>query len=345
MRRWRRARASFFWRVGGLLLALVLLGGAGCAGTLWILGIIGAPEASQSLAGWIPFAVGLLFLAVFLRGVTALALPLRDLIEAAGRVEAGDLTASVPERGPREFRMLARAFNAMTHRLEANESARQRLLADVTHELRTPVAVIQGNLEAMLEGVYPPDEPHLAPVLEETHMLSRLIDDLRTLSLAESGALELHREPTDLAVLAGEVIAAFRSQAEGKGVAIQLEVSDDLPIMDIDPLRVREILANLVANALRHTPQGGKVSLREELDEPRRRVFLSVVDTGEGIRPEDLPHIFDRFYKSHDSAGSGLGLAIAKNLVEAHGGEIVAESSPGKGTSIRFTVPIGSHSG
>ncbi|OGT28637.1 MAG: hypothetical protein A2Z17_06655 [Gammaproteobacteria bacterium RBG_16_66_13] len=328
------------WRLGFGLVFLMFFGGAACIGSLWIFGLLSRPEPDVRLLPWVALAAGLVFLAALVPGLRVLALPLRDLIDAAGRVEAGDLSARVPERGPRELRALARAFNAMLDRLKANERQRRRLLADVTHELRTPVAVIQGNLEAMLDGVYPADEGHLAPVLEETRVLSRLIDDLRTLSLAESGALELNREATDLAVLAGEVVAAFRSQASAAGVTLHSEVRDDLPLVEIDPLRLREVLANLTANGLRHTASGGSVRITGRLDPSGKKVELSVVDTGRGIPPEDLPHIFDRFYKSADSPGSGLGLSIARNLVALHGGDIRAESSPGVGTTIRFHLPL-----
>jgi two-component system OmpR family sensor kinase/two-component system sensor histidine kinase BaeS len=294
---------------------------------------------------WLLAVLGLFALLSLARGLRVLALPLRDLIDAAGRVEAGDLTARVPERGPRELRSLARAFNAMLERLRADQGERRRLLADVTHELRTPVTVIQGHIEAMLDGVYPADAGHLTPVLEETQILSRLIDDLRTLSLAESGALELRREPTDLGVLAGEVAAAFRAQAEAAGVQLRSQVGPDLPLVEIDPLRVREVLANLTANALRATPRGGHVYLTAALESASAVVQMAVEDTGRGIDPEDLPHIFERFYKSAGSSGSGLGLAIARDLVVAHGGRIWAESRPGEGAAIRFTLPLSYSSG
>jgi len=208
----------------------------------------------------------------------------------------------------------------------------------VTHELRTPLTVIQGNLEGLLDGVYPADPAHLMPVLEETRVLSRLIDDLRTLSLAESGTLALHREPTDLGVLAGETAAAFRPQAETAGASLVLDVSDDLPLLAVDPVRLSEVLNNLVANALRYTPSGGRVTISGKLAEDGGAV-LEVRDTGAGIAPEALPHVFDRFYKSADSRGSGLGLAIAKNLVAAHGGQLSVESAIGKGTVMTVRLP------
>jgi signal transduction histidine kinase len=202
--------------------------------------------------------------------------------------------------------------------------------------------VIQGNLEGLLDGVYPPDEAHLATILEDTHVLARLIDDLRTLALAESGALSLHREPTDFGVLAGETVASFRPQAEAAGVEVSVVVAEEMPLLDLDPVRMREILANLIGNALRYTPAGGRVSVAGQVNPVEQRVVISVSDTGSGISPEILPHIFDRFYKASDSGGTGLGLAIARNLVVAHGGEISAQShsGPTPGTTIRFSLPL-----
>ncbi len=266
-----------------------------------------------------------------------LAAPVGDLMEAAGRVEAGDYSTRVPERGPREVRDLARAFNAMTERLQQDEELRRNLLADVTHELRTPLTVMQGNLEAMLDGVYPRDDDHLAPILEESRILARLVEDLRTLSLAESGALQLHKEPTDLGVLIHEVFVSFGAQAKAAGVALDASLPEELPLVEIDPVRIREVFANLIANALRHTPAGGQIEIT--VFQQDKHISVSVRDTGVGIAPAELPYIFDRFYKSDQSRGMGLGLAIARNLVAAHGGEIAAESPPG-GAVIRFTLPV-----
>jgi two-component system sensor histidine kinase BaeS len=172
--------------------------------------------------------------------------------------------------------------------------------------------------------------------------LARLIDDLRTLALAESGALHLHREPTDFGVLAAETVASFRAQAEAAGVELSATVADDMPLLEIDPMRIREVLANLIANALRYTPPGGKVQVAAQCDPDERHVVVSVSDTGTGIASENLPHIFDRFYKSGNSPGTGLGLAIAKNLITAHGGEISAQSDglAGSGTTIKFSLPL-----
>jgi signal transduction histidine kinase len=290
------------------------------------------------LAGLIVLAV----MGLVAYSVRRVATPVRDLMEAAERVEAGDYGVRVAERGPRDVKDLARAFNAMTARLQTNDTQRRRLLADVTHELRTPLAVLQGNLEAMLDGVYARDDAHLTPVLDETRVLARLIDDLRTLSLAESGVLQLQREPTDLGILLTESLAAFTPQARAANVALKSNLAEELPLMDIDPVRVREVVSNLLANALRYTPAAGTITVRAQLG--AASVQITVQDTGHGISPEILPHIFDRFYKSEESQGSGLGLAIAKSLVQAHGGEIWAASELNAGTQIGFKLPLMSSS-
>ena len=275
------------------------------------------------------------------RSIRRFAQPIGDLIAASSRVADGDYSVRVAERGPREVRSLARAFNAMAERLQESDQMRRALLADVTHELRTPLTVIQGNLEGLIDGVYPRDDVHLQPILDETRLLSRLIDDLRTLALAESGALQLQKEPTDLATLIGETVASFQAQADSAGIALETEIASNLPMVNIDPARIREVLENLIANALRYTSSGGKVSVQLAVGSGQSKsVEVSVIDIGRGISVEELPHIFDRFYKSRDSRGTGLGLAIAKNLIAAHGGEISAQSELGKGTTIQFTLPI-----
>jgi signal transduction histidine kinase len=278
--------------------------------------------------------VALVLLGRTFRGI---ARPVGDLIEAAGRVEAGSYGTRVAERGPREMRSLAHAFNAMATRLEANESQRKQLLADVTHELRTPLTVMQGNVEALLDGVHPADTAHIAPLLEETKVLARLIDDLRTLSLTESGALALHREPVDVASIARDVVRAFSDQAR-RGAIVLGSSAEGPTAIDADPVRVREVLVNLVTNALRYTPAGGSVAI-EVRGTGGGGVEVTVRDTGTGIAPDAVAGIFDRFSRATDSPGAGLGLAIAKGLVEAHGGTIRAESVPGRGTRIVFTLP------
>jgi signal transduction histidine kinase len=279
--------------------------------------------------------LGVAFLAG--RAVRRMAAPIGDVMEAADRVAGGDYSTRVQVRGPGEVGRLASSFNQMTERLQANETQRRALLADVAHELRTPLSVIRGNVEGMLDGVYPPDEAHLGPVLEETAVMARLLDDLQTLSTAEAGVLRLHRERVDPAALAQDAAAAFRSRADRNGVGLDCRAAGPVAEVEVDPVRIGEVLANLLTNAIRHTPRGG--SVRVEVGPAPEGVAFTVSDTGPGIDARDLPHVFDRFVKSADSGGAGLGLAIARSLVEAHGGRITAESVPGEGTIMRFVVP------
>jgi signal transduction histidine kinase len=265
---------------------------------------------------------------------------LDSIVDAARRVEAGDYTTrvSLPSRAWRPIRQLGRAFNTMVERLERDEDQRRTLLNDVSHELRTPLSVISGNLEAMIDGVHPADEAHLTAILEEAKVMERLIDDLRTVALSEAGTLPLHKEPTDIDLLVEEVVRSFQAGAGATGVTVTAEVPADLPILDVDPVRIREVLANLVANGVRHTPSGGTVTVRGE--GAGDRVVLRVVDTGGGIDPDLLPHIFERFAKGAGSTGSGLGLAIARHLVAAHGGELTVEATGSAGTTFRVSLPL-----
>jgi two-component system OmpR family sensor kinase/two-component system sensor histidine kinase BaeS len=236
-------------------------------------------------------------------------------------------------------RALARAFNTMTERLENHDRQRRNLMADVAHELRTPLTVMQGKLEGLVDGVYSPSPAQLQQLLEETHVLSRLVEDLRTLALSESGALKLHKQPVDPADLVRDAVRAYAAAAERRGVTLTVDASDDLPSIEIDPVRIREVITNLLSNALHHTPRGGSVSVRADADTDRR-LSITVRDTGRGMTAEEIARAFDRFYKGTESRGSGLGLTIARSLVAAHGGEIHAESAPGQGTVIAFTIPF-----
>jgi signal transduction histidine kinase len=229
-------------------------------------------------------------------------------------------------------------LNKMAKRLDELDSRRRDLLADVTHELRTPLTVVQGNLEGMLDGVYPADEANLRSLLEETKLLSRLVEELRTLALAESGALQLRKDPVDLSLLVSETTAAFQAQADAAGIVLKVATASDLPPLPLDGGRIRQVLSNLLANALRYTPEGGRVTV--SCQQSGESVLLEVQDSGPGIPAEELPYIFDRFHKSTDEGGMGLGLAIARHLVEAHGGRIHAESQPGQGTTMRVELPV-----
>ncbi len=354
---WRGMSRRFFWMAGIALVIVVFLAVVGGTVSFLLvataLGWINPQEWFQNrppipirsverfprLLGLFWGLVPILFVGFIIsRIVRRFTRPVAELIEASSRVEAGDYAARVSERGPREMRSLARSFNAMTTRLQTNDEQRRAMLADVTHELRTPLTIIQGNLEGLIDGLYPRDDAHLDPILEETHVMSRLIDDLRTLALAESGSLKLQREPTDVGVLIRDVLASFQGKADAGQVQLSAAVPQALPQLEVDPVRVREVISNLVSNALRYTPAGGKVEVLAEVNASHLKI--TVRDTGKGIAPEALPHIFDRFYKGRDSAGSGLGLAIAKQLVVAHGGEMHAQSVLGAGTVISFTLPV-----
>ena len=305
--------------------------------------IVTAVGSFLSHLGPVPVVIAIIgvigIVASLARGMAGAARDLDKMLAATRRVEAGDygvrLGRTRSDLAP--IQELARGFDTMTARLEADGEQRRGLLADVSHELRTPLAVITGNLEAVLDGVYPADPAHLTPILDETRVMERLIDDLRTVALSEAGTLALHTEPTDLDVLIGEVIHAFTPNATAAKVTLTTTAPSDLPILDIDPVRIREVLTNLVANALRHTPEGGAITVGADTTEAA--VILTVRDDGPGIDPELLPHVFDRFVKGAGSRGSGLGLAIARGLIEAHGGSISVESPAGGGTSFRVELP------
>jgi signal transduction histidine kinase len=258
------------------------------------------------------------------------------LMDAADRVAAGDYEARIDLSSSGQLRRLGTSFNQMTERLETNERRRRELLADMAHELRTPLQVIRGSVEGMLDGLYGADPERLRTMLDETELMARLLDDLRTLSMAEEGVLPLHREPADMRILAEDAIRSLEQTANDKTVTLTLEASDPAPL-DADPVRLAEVLQNLLSNAIRHTPPGGRVLVR--VSATKAGVRTQVRDTGPGIDAELLPHVFDRFVRSADTGGTGLGLAIAKRLVEAHGGTIEATQPAGGGTSIGFTIP------
>jgi two-component system OmpR family sensor kinase/two-component system sensor histidine kinase BaeS len=326
--------------VVALFLGFAFLASGAIFRLLWGGGGYGPGQGGRGWGGP-PFGLlllGLLGVALLAgRAVRRMAAPIGDVMEAADRVAGGDYSTRVRVRGPGEVGQLAHSFNQMTERLQANETQRRALLADVAHELRTPLSVIRGNVEGMLDGVYPPDEAHLGPLLEETAVMARLLDDLQTLSTAEAGVLRLHRERVDPAALAEDAVAALRARADAAGVTLTSHAPDPVPEVDVDPVRIGEVLANLLTNAIRHTPAGGSVRVVVEPDPAG--VAVTVADTGPGIDPRDLVHVFDRFVKSADSGGAGLGLAIARSLVEAHGGSIAARSAPGEGTTMRFVLP------
>ncbi len=284
--------------------------------------------------------LGLAISAILSRSLTA---PLQRLAAAARAVAQGDIGKRVSVEGTSEVAEVAQAFNEMTTALEKAEKLRQNLVSDVAHELRTPLSVLQGNLRAILDDVYPLDKAEIARLYDETRILARLVDDLQELAQAEAGALRFNIVPTDVASVLRSAVARFEPAAEGKSLRLACEIPEALPEALADPDRVSQILNNLISNALRHTPEGGQITLSAAAREGF--VEISVADTGEGIAPEDLPHVFDRFWRADRSrsragGGAGLGLAIVRALVEAQGGRVHAASEGlGKGSVFRFTLP------
>jgi two-component system sensor histidine kinase BaeS len=275
------------------------------------------------------------------RGMRRFTRPMDDLIDAAGRIERGDYSATIPESGPRELRSVARAFNSMSARLKSSDEQRRSFLADVVHELRTPLSVIRGQAEGIADGVYAADAEHIAPIVDATESLELLVEDLRALALTDTGSLALNREPIDAAELVDETVASFAAQADEAGVKLTASAPSSMPVVDVDPTRMRSAIGNVIANALRHTPSGGSVSVSAAVA-GADRVVISVADTGEGITPELLPQVFERFVRGAGSKGSGLGLAIAHDITVAHGGTIEVESTLGSGTTFRISLPVAS---
>ncbi|HEY1456656.1 MAG TPA: HAMP domain-containing sensor histidine kinase, partial [Candidatus Dormibacteraeota bacterium] len=287
----------------------------------------------------IPILVVIVVVAVIaFGGVRRMARPMNNLIEAARRIESGDYSAKVPEWGSSDLRSVARAFNSMSDRLKTIDEQRRAFLADVTHELRTPLSVIRGQAEAISDGIYPADAAHLAPILEATRALERLVADLRILTMTDAGNLDLHLEPIDLGALAHDGVESFRSQAEASEVLLTAEVAGELPAVQADPARIRQVIGNLLSNAIRHTPPGGTVQVTAEA--VGGSATLTVRDSGDGISPELLPRVFERFVKGSGSTGSGLGLAIAQEIMAAHGGRLEIESTVGQGTTARLILPL-----
>jgi len=288
-------------------------------------------------------AAGLLSLVLAVVLSRTLTAPLASLEQGARFFAARAWDHRVPEKGTAEVADAARAFNEMAASLQEAESLRRNLMADIAHELRTPLTVLQGNLRAMLDGVYPLERSEIATLYDETRLLGRLVDDLRELALAEAGQLPLNLQATDLSPLLTTVASNFGVAAETKAVQINEVVAEPLPPVRADADRVRQVLVNLMSNALYHTPEGAQITLSAAVRDGR--VQVAVTDTGEGITPKDLPHVFDRFYRGDSSrsrghGGAGLGLAIAKAWVQALGGEIGVESSPGHGSRFWFTLAL-----
>jgi len=296
---------------------------------------------------WIAAVLGLAVAAMAgtatARSITA---PLRAFADAATRVGRGDLSLRVPEVGGDELVGVARAFNSMAASLQQAEAARRQLLADIAHELGTPLAVLQANVEGMLDGVVAAAPQRLASLHMQTQLLTRLVRDLRDLALAQEGQLPLDRRSLDLGALAREVVEVARALAEDKQVV--LDVAPAALTVSADRDRLAQVLHNLLANAIRYTPPGGTVRLAASRADGEVRVEVS--DTGPGIPGDELPRIFGRFHRvdrsrSRATGGAGLGLAIVKHLVEAHGGRVWVQSAVGAGTTVGFGLPASEEGG
>lgn len=300
--------------------------------------------SSAGIAGLIALVLGAVLFIQIIK-------PLRQLKKAATAIASGDLDQRVSIHSRDELGELGQTFNQMAESLSNAETQRRHLVADVAHELRTPLAAIQGTLEGMQDGILPLDEEQLAALYSETMLLNRLVGDLKLLSLAEAGQLKLESQETDAGVLLQQIVERARPQADQKNIRLEAKLVPALPSMWIDADRIAQVINNLIGNAMRYTPEDGAITVQASFIPASGALEVSVSDTGQGIDPVDLPHIFDRFYRAdksraRSSGGSGLGLAIVKQLVEAHGGWVTAESpifldtnQQGYGTKITLQLP------
>ncbi len=290
--------------------------------------------------GLLAIAIALLWTFLLSRRILA---PVKALTSAARKFGKGDFSQRVQSNDKGEMGELAVSFNTMAEDLERNEHLRRNMVADVAHELRTPLSNLRGYLEAVSDGVVKPDKATLHSLNEEVSSLSRLVDDLQELSLADAGKLKLVFQPEDISKLINEAITGFQAEAAAKQLSFSMELSKTLPEVYIDRHRIKQVLLNLLDNAIKHTRPEGRVTIKAWCEADH--VYISVVDTGEGIPLEDMPLVFDRFYRADKSrtratGGTGLGLTIAKRLVEAHGGRIDVRSTVGKGTTFTFNLPV-----
>lgn len=348
---WHQHRRWFFWRfmVVILIMGMIITGVVAVMARLFTLIFGGSSEISLLvLVGSCSLLLSLPVFAVVLSWTVfrRMATPIAQVMAVTEAVAGGDLTARVETTYTGRFGRLTRSLNNMVGELERNNEQRRQLTADIAHELRTPLHIIQGNLEGILDGVYSPTDEHISNTLEETQILARLVDDLGTLSLAESGQLPMQMEKITITDLFSDIETSFSGPAESVGITFQVHPPSPSTLnLYGDPLRLNQVLGNLVVNSIRHTPAGGIITLSANSDHEWIRII--VTDTGEGIPAEDLPHIFDRFWRGDrarthiEGTGGGLGLAIAQQLVLAHGGTIQVESSPGLGAT--FTIDLPQH--
>lgn len=283
--------------------------------------------------------VALLLGIVFSRTITQ---PIRELTKATHAVSEGDLSQQVPVRTNDELGELAQAFNKMSAQLSRSINARKQMTADIAHELRTPLSLILGHAEAVHDGVLPPTRENFEIIREEAARLEHLVDDLRTLSLADAGELSIVPQAIDPGQLLREVASLYQFQTQRKNISLELDIPPLLPTLEVDPGRMTQVLTNILDNATRHTPEGGRIVLSAK--QTGEQVELAVEDSGPGLPPDELERVFERFHRADASrqrgdGGSGLGLAIAKSIVQAHNGQLSAESEPGKGLRVVVSLP------
>jgi signal transduction histidine kinase len=290
--------------------------------------------------GLLAIAIAILLTFFLSRRILA---PVKALISATRQFGKGDFSRRVAHEDKGELGELASSFNSMADDLEHTQRLRRNMVADVAHELRTPLSNLKGYLEAISDGVVKPDEALIHSLNEEASSLSRLVEDLQELSLADAGELKMTLQPEDITRLIKESVTTLQTKAAAKGLKLTADIPDILPLLNIDTHRIKQVLNNLLENAIAHTGRDGTITLTARQQDDM--VYISVSDTGEGIPPEDLPMIFERFYRvdksrARTTGGSGLGLTIAKRLVEAHGGTIKVKSKPGQGSTFTFTLLI-----
>ena len=339
-RKWRGGRRFFPFAIFFFSVLSLFIGGT--AAILYLI----FSEYSGVRNIWLlvcgaPFIIILFAIITIFTLYSRLGRPLGQIFSAIDSVAEGNLSVRVPEDNSPQFQELIKRFNKMVSELERSNQQRRNLTTDIAHELRTPLHIIQGNLEGIIDGVYQPTPEHINNTLDETKLLARLVNDLQTLSLAEAGQLPLHPTRFLLADLLTDLTSSFSSQAASFGIDLNTKIHDASKEFSADYDRLNQVLSNLISNALRHTPEGGKISI--ETEAITSGVRFVVKDTGEGIPAEQIPFIFDRFWRGDKSrtgrTNSGLGLAIAKQLIHAHHGTIEVQSETGIGTTFIIDLP------
>lgn len=343
---WHGKRRFLFFRFAGFIGAALLFFLLGMAGLAFLFTRLFGGDGQATLLVWLlscglALALPLLAGAIAIRSFRSVVNPLAQVMAAADEVAEGDFSVRVAEVGSGEFGRLARSFNRMVEELERADQQRRDLTADVAHELRTPIHIIQGNLEGIVDGVYEPSPEQIELLISETRQLSRLVEDLRTLSLAEAGQLPLKRDEIEIGELIRDVATSFSGQAEAAELDLRIDIKQESgPLLIFgDAGRLDQVLSNLIANAISHTQPGGEIIFRAWKGPDGVRMQVS--DNGRGIPPEDLPYIFERFWRGDSSrqSNSGLGLAISRQLVQSHGGDISVESQLNEGTTFTVDLP------